>query len=70
MNTHIMRGVVQEGAKAKGRYFADLILSTTLMGALAMQLKEMAKGRDPRPMTDAEFWGAAMLQGGGLGFVR
>jgi hypothetical protein len=62
-----MRGVVQEGAKAKGRYFADLILSTTLMGALAMQLKEMAKGRDPRPMTDAEFWGAAMLQGGGLG---
>ena len=67
MNTHIMRGVVQEGAKAKGRYFADLILSTTLMGALALQLKETAKGRDPRPMTDAEFWGAAMLQGGGLG---
>tara|TARA_B100000123_G_C25448010_1_gene304717 strand:- start:37 stop:549 length:513 start_codon:yes stop_codon:yes gene_type:complete len=37
------------------------------MGALALQLKEMSKGRDPRPMTDAEFWTAAFLQGGGLG---
>jgi len=38
-----------------------------LMGALALQLKEMAKGRDPRPMEGPEFWGAAFMQGGGLG---
>jgi len=67
VNTHIMRGLAQPTQRAKGTYFADLLISTTLMGALAMQLKEMAKGRDPRPMTDPEFWGAAMLQGGGLG---
>jgi hypothetical protein len=66
-NTHIMRGVTAKGAKRKGQYLADLMISTTVMGALAMQLKEMSKGRDPRPMTDSNFWGAAFLQGGGLG---
>ena len=67
VNFHLMRGLNQTGAKGKGRYFADLLISTTVMGALALQLKEMSKGRDPRPMTDTEFWLAAFLQGGGLG---
>lgn len=67
VNTHLMRGATQEGAKRKGKYFADLIISTTVMGALAIQLKEMSKGRDTRPMTDNAFWLAAFLQGGGLG---
>lgn len=67
VNTHIMRGAGQQGVKGKGRYYADLVISTTLMGALALQLKEMAKGRDPRPMEGPEFWGAAFMQGGGLG---
>tara|TARA_R110000744_G_C19351598_1_gene560497 strand:+ start:207 stop:2669 length:2463 start_codon:yes stop_codon:yes gene_type:complete len=67
VNTHIMRGLNQPTQKAKGTYFADLLISTTIMGALAMQLKEMSKGRDPRPMEGPEFWGAAFLQGGGLG---
>ncbi|MDW3181779.1 hypothetical protein [Roseobacter sp.] len=48
---------------------------TTAAGALSIQLKEMAKGRDPRPMLDDgqvlgvnwEFLGAAKLQGGGFG---
>jgi len=66
-NTHIMRGVTAKGAKRKGQYLADLMISTTVMGALAMQLKEMSKGRDPRPMNDTRFWGSAFLQGGGLG---
>lgn len=67
VNTHLMRGMAQPGLKGKGGYFADLIISTTIMGALALQLKEMSKGRDPRPMTDNAFWLAAFLQGGGLG---
>jgi hypothetical protein len=67
VNTHLMRGVTQEGGKRKGRYLADLIISTTVMGALALQLKEMSKGRDPRPMDDNAFWLAAFFQGGGLG---
>ena len=67
VNTHIMRGLNQPGPKAKSAYYADLLITTTLMGALALQLKEMSKGRDPRPMEGLEFWGAALMQGGGLG---
>jgi len=65
--THLTRGATQPGAMSKGTYFADLLISATLMGALALQLKEMSKGRDPRPMDTEEFWGAAFMQGGGLG---
>jgi len=67
LNTHLMRGVMMPGKKAKTKYLADLVISTTIMGAFALQLKEISKGRDPREMQGAGFWGAAMLQGGGLG---
>tara|TARA_X000001382_G_scaffold17172_2_gene10751 strand:- start:295 stop:837 length:543 start_codon:yes stop_codon:yes gene_type:complete len=56
-----------DGTATKASFFADYFIGTTLMGGLAIQLKEMARGKDPRPMTDAKFWGAATLQGGGLG---
>lgn len=69
LNTHVMRAVNTEGLGKKGSYFADLIISTTLFGALAMQLKEVSKGRDPRTIMTPEFWGAALLQGGGLGIL-
>ena len=42
---------------------------TTLMGATSIQLKDMAKGRDPRPMNTSEFLQAAFLQGGGFGII-
>ena len=69
MHTHIMRGLLQRGPLNKGRYFANLVISSTLMGALALQLKEISKGRDPRSMVEdpGAFWGAALIQGGGLG---
>lgn len=51
------------------RYGLTLLASTTIGGALSLQLKEIAKGRDPRPMNDAKFWGAALAQGGGLGII-
>ncbi len=52
---------------SRARYAATLMGGLTIMGAISVQLKELAKGRDPRPMTDAKFWGAASLQGGGVG---
>jgi hypothetical protein len=69
MHTHITRGLLKRGAIGKGRYFANLVISSTLMGALALQLKEISKGRDPRSMVEdpGAFWGAALIQGGGLG---
>lgn len=67
INTHIMRGVNLPTSGAKLTYFTDFLITSTLMGALALQLKEMVKGRDPRSMNTPEFWGAALLQSGGLG---
>jgi hypothetical protein len=67
LNTHIARGLALDGVSAKGRYLGGFVVTATLMGALAMQLKEISKGRDPVEMDTPEFWGAAMLQGGGLG---
>lgn len=46
---------------------ANLILSTTAFGYLAMSAKDMAKGRTPRSPNSAKTWLAAMTQGGGFG---
>lgn len=66
-NTHIMRTLSQQTLKGKFKYGSTFLISTTLMGALALQMKEISNGRDPRSMNDKKFWGAAMMQGGGLG---
>lgn len=46
---------------------AQLMLWTTLFGYGAMSLKDIVKGREPRPADDPKTWVAAMLQGGALG---
>jgi len=61
------RVAAQAGTVMAGRFAAKALITTTVLGALALQLKEISKGRDPRPMGSPEFWGAAVLQGGGLG---
>lgn len=48
-------------------YAAKISGMLLVTGALAIQLKELAKGNDPRPMTEGKFWMAALFQGGGLG---
>ncbi|MFN3991239.1 MAG: hypothetical protein ACK4IS_13385 [Erythrobacter sp.] len=55
-------------------YAVQVGIATTLMGALALQLKAISKGQDPVSMIDDQdpantfkFWGAALAQGGGLG---
>lgn len=60
-------GAAALGAAYAFRYAAGFFILTTVGGAIATQIKEVAKGRDPRPMNTPEFWGAAALQGGGFG---
>lgn len=60
-------GAAALGAAYAFRYAAGFFILTTIGGAIATQLKEVAKGRDPRPMNTPEFWGASVLQGGGFG---
>ena len=48
-------------------YAGGLLLTATMIGGLALQIKEIIQGREPRNMLDEKFWGAALLQSGGLG---
>ena len=55
-------------------YAAALVVSTTLIGALSTQIKNLIAGKDPEPMADdvkhaAGFWTRAFSVGGGAGFA-
>lgn len=65
-------GQVWRGAS----YAGGLLITTTLLGAVSLELKELVAGRDPRdanplsPRNGAQgskFWAQALLQGGGMG---
>lgn len=64
--THGRRMMEQQGYN-RALYGAGLFVTTTLLGALALQDKEITKGRDPLPMTGVDFWKRAIFQGGGFG---
>lgn len=55
------------GNKAAMAYGAQLMTSLTVLGGLSLQAKDMATGKDPRPVDNPRFWGAAFMQGGGMG---
>lgn len=71
---HGARGMAQEGW-GKAGYLAALVASTTVLGGMAIQLGEVAAGRDPKDITDDKKWGvpglrfglAAFLKGGAMG---
>lgn len=67
MLSQYRRFMEQPTPLSKGLYAANLAVPLLLLGAVAVQLKEMAKGNDPRPMNDGKFWMAALMQSGGLG---
>lgn len=59
-----------DGQWFRGQYLASLIISTTVLGALSLQLKNIAYGKDPQPMYGehaAKFWSLAFAQGGAGG---
>lgn len=60
---------MKQGRLAKAAYLSELIGTTTLVGALGIQINELLMGRDPRPMAEDSFLWQAMLRGGGLGPV-
>tara|TARA_B100000795_G_scaffold72724_1_gene51371 strand:+ start:4059 stop:6482 length:2424 start_codon:yes stop_codon:yes gene_type:complete len=63
----LYRGASKRALGSKIEYLAELSIGLLVFGAIALQAKELAKGRNPRDMTTVEFWAAAHLQGGGLG---
>lgn len=65
--SRILNEVYQKRGANALSYAAGLFIGNTILGAMAMQMKDTSKGKDPRDMTTPEFWIAAMAQGGGLG---
>jgi hypothetical protein len=69
------RRMLEQTPPSLAKYAITFFILSTLGGAAAMELKEISKGKDARPMPSgkdpllkhAEFWGAAALQGGGFG---
>jgi hypothetical protein len=66
----------EQGGTAGGRakYLMPLLLSTTLLGGLAVEINELLAGRDPKnanpwddPKKAAKFWAQAFFKGGSLG---
>ena len=53
----------------KAAYTAALLLTTTALGAVVFQTKQVVQGKDPVDMTTPKFWTRAAAQGGGAGFV-
>jgi hypothetical protein len=66
------RRMLEQSTPGSIAYAASLFALTTLGGAAALELKELAKGKDHRPigkdhLSQAKFVGAAAAQGGGWG---
>ena len=53
---HGSRAMSFEKGTSKAAYGASLVAMTTLLGALVVQLKELANGNDPSEMWDGEKW--------------
>ncbi|EKE24374.1 MAG: hypothetical protein ACD_6C00137G0004 [uncultured bacterium] len=73
---HGSRAMAQDGVKGKAAYGVSLFAMTTLLGALAVQLKELANGNDPSTTWDSDdpqktmnFWTRSAVQGGGLSIL-
>lgn len=69
--THLNRAMRLQG-KAKYGYFADLIISSAIMGSLAFELRELTKGREPTSAdyikkNPGEYFTRMLMTGGGLG---
>jgi hypothetical protein len=69
---HWMRGNGMETAGGKAAYIASLVVGTTALGALSLEVDQMLQGKDPRTLNPWAKGGmrnvfAAMLKGGSLG---
>ena len=59
--------ILSRGVFFGAKYAVNFFIGMTVMGAVALQLRQLSKGQEMRPMDNAEFWVDASLQGGGVG---
>jgi hypothetical protein len=65
--TRTMEQGATRAAGGGAAYAASVLFGMTIWGGIAVQMKNIASGRDPQDVKDPKFWGAALIQGGGLG---
>jgi hypothetical protein len=68
MMKHWARAKTMPTGTDRALYVARLLTAGTVMGALGIQLNNLAKGQDPENMASWRFWAHALAKGGGLGF--
>ncbi|NWA03716.1 hypothetical protein [Pseudomonas gingeri] len=66
---HGQRAMSQEGW-GKAGYIASLVATTTVLGGMAIQLNEIASGRDPKDITSDKKFGVPGLQFGIAAFLK
>lgn len=67
ISNHWQRLQAMPTPKGKALYAAELIATSTVLGALSIQLKSLVAGNNPQDMTDPKFTGRAFVQGGSAG---
>ena len=63
---HLGRGLGKPTVGGKIGYLTTFTAASTVVAALSLQAKEIAKGRDLRPMDTPGFWIDSIAQGGAL----
>ena len=72
---HFMRGMGMPTAGGRARYIASLVVGTTILGALSVEINNLLSGKDPakfagknaKPWEIQKNWIAAFLKGGSMG---
>lgn len=70
LTRHWSRGMSAPNLGGKAGYLATLLVGSTLMGLVSLQVSELLAGRDPRKLVGKEAWRTglqAMLKGGAWG---
>lgn len=63
------RAFAQGDIKSRATFLASLLAYQTLAGAFIVQLQNLANGKNPEPVFTPNFFGKAILKGGGLSFM-
>lgn len=67
ISNHWQRMMAQPTPTGKALYAAELIATSTILGAASVQLKSMVAGNNPQDISDPKFAARAFVQGGAAG---
>jgi hypothetical protein len=63
---HWARAFSEPTRGGRAAYLAELFVTTSVLGMVALQASQVTQGKDPRDMTEWKTWAAAISKGGAL----